>query len=89
MKPNSTPTNERTCYACGILEDEFHFILECNVYAELRQRLIPSYYLRHPNMQKLLELLNTDKENLTVILRILYLVIFRLGGKLYIVRKQT
>jgi exonuclease III len=64
-KPNSTPINERICYACGILEDEFHFILECNVYAELRQRFIPSYYWRRPNMQKLLELLNTDKEKLT------------------------
>jgi hypothetical protein len=64
-KPNSTLKNERICYACGIWEDEFHVISECNEYAELRKRFIPSYYWRRPNMQKLLELLNTNKETLT------------------------
>ena len=33
-KPRTTPLNERTCINCKILEDEFHFVLECKVFTD-------------------------------------------------------
>ena len=53
------PINERKCSLCQVLEDEYHFVLECNVYAELRYKYIPKYYWKRPYMYKVVELLNT------------------------------
>ena len=39
-KPNRTPVSERKCFYCNSLEDEFHFVLECSLYQELRQEYI-------------------------------------------------
>ena len=61
-KPNSTPLNERTCFTCNVLEDEFHFVLECRLYTDLRKQLIPLYYWKRQNMLKFIELLNTDNK---------------------------
>lgn len=60
VKPNSTPLNERICTFCKVLEDEYHFILECSVYKELRQKYITRYYWRGPSMFKFIELINSD-----------------------------
>ena len=38
---------------CNVLEDEFHFILECPLYRDLRTELISKYFWRRPNMPKL------------------------------------
>jgi len=27
----TTPLNERTCINCNVIEDEFHFVLECKL----------------------------------------------------------
>ena len=31
-KPNPTTLSERNCLFCNLLEDEYHFVLECNLY---------------------------------------------------------
>ena len=49
----------RKYFACQVLEDEFHFVLECQMYTDLRRKYIPSYYFRRPSMLKFVELLNT------------------------------
>ena len=54
--------DNRKCTSCDILEDEFHFILQCNMYDNLRKQYIPPYYWRHPNMLKLIELVNSENE---------------------------
>ena len=36
-KPNPTPLSERNCLFCNFLEDEYHFVRECNVYYTLRK----------------------------------------------------
>ena len=33
-KPNPTPLSERNCLFCNLLEDEYHFVLECNLEKE-------------------------------------------------------
>ena len=51
-RPNSTPLDDRKCNLCNILEDEFHFVLECNMFVELRKKYISRYYWNRPSMHK-------------------------------------
>ena len=57
-----TPLNERTCVICNLLEDEYHLVLECNMYKELRKQNIAKYYWIRPNMMKFIELLTSDRK---------------------------
>ena len=58
-KPNAIPFSERVCNVCNKLEDEFHFVLECPIYLDIRKLYINSYYFKRPNMYKMVELFNT------------------------------
>lgn len=62
-KPVSIPVNERICDLCAVLEDEYHFVLQCPLYSDLRKKHIPSYYRTRPNMIKFTELINTENKN--------------------------
>ena len=42
------PIEERKCVYCDLLEDKFHFVLECKCYTELRNKYIPRYFFRRP-----------------------------------------
>jgi len=57
-KPNPTPLSERNCLFCNLLEDEYHFVLKCNLYNTLRKLYIHKYYRTRPNMLKIYELIN-------------------------------
>ena len=73
-KPNAIAFENRLCSTCEKLEDEFHFILECTRYIDLRNSLIPKYFRSRPNMYKLIELFSSDSKNL---LRKLSLYVFK------------
>lgn len=62
VRPNSIPLNDRKCRFCNVLEDEFHFIIECNMFTELRKRYIPKFYLKRPSMIKFIDLINSTNE---------------------------
>ena len=62
-KPTRIPVNERKCLICNSLEDEYHFVLECSIYVNLRKTYIPRKFWNRPNMFKFLELLNTNDRN--------------------------
>jgi len=62
-KPNKIPYNERTCQLCNTLEDEFHYLLKCHLYYDLRKLLIYKYYWKHPNMIKFIDSLRSENEN--------------------------
>ena len=47
---------------CNTLEDEFHFILECPLYQDLRAEYIKRYYWVRPNMPKFIELLKSENK---------------------------
>ena len=64
VRPNRIPIAERKFLYCDLLEDEFHFVLECNSYNELRKKYIPRYFWMRPSMFKLVELLNTTNTKL-------------------------
>ena len=60
QKPSSIPINERKCITCSTLEDEFHFVLECQLYKDLRQKFIHISYWHRPNMFKFITLINSE-----------------------------
>ena len=57
-KPQKILYSDRKCQICNTLEDEFHFLLECPLYIELRKRYITEYFWRNTNVLKFAELLN-------------------------------
>ena len=61
-RPNATLFEERRCTSCHSLEDEFHFVLECSRYNDLRTIYIPNHYRRRPNMFKLVELFKSESK---------------------------
>ena len=58
-RPTRIPIGERKCVNCNILEDEFHFVIECIMYTDLRIKYIPKYYWERPSMNKFVALVNT------------------------------
>ena len=52
----------RTCQFCntGEIEDEFHFILKCPLYHNLRIQYIKPYYYRRASVFKLVQLLSVQ-----------------------------
>ena len=54
--------NERICSLCTLneVEDEYHFLLICPAYNELRHLYLKKYYYNNPSMLKLIQLLNCE-----------------------------
>ena len=46
----SVPIHERKCSFCNSFEDEYHFVLQCSAYSELRKKYISKYFWNRPNM---------------------------------------
>ena len=63
---SNIPRSERKCNICGNndIEDEFHFVLICPTYRDLREQYIPLFYWRRAGMFKFVNLLNTTKKQL-------------------------
>ena len=57
------PYIERKCHLCNVLEDEYHFVLECTLYAEIRRIYIDKIYYLRPNVVKFVELLTSHNPN--------------------------
>ena len=45
-------------------KDEFHFVLECSLYQELRQEYIKRFFWIRPNIPKFIELLQSENKNI-------------------------
>jgi hypothetical protein len=63
-KPTPIPYNERLCEICNELDDEYHFLLQCKKYDELRLKYLPKYYRNRPNMYKFIELMSSTTTSL-------------------------
>ena len=67
-RPQSIARKNRKCKFCNKLEDEFHFIIECTLFRELRISYIKPYFIRGTSMYKTIQLLKstnkTDLKNL-------------------------
>lgn len=69
------PRNARICRNCksGLPENEYHFVLICSKYADLRSRYIKRYYYTWPTKQKFTNLMcSTSKIILTNLARYIY-----------------
>ena len=58
------PRENRKCNCCNqnVIENEYHFLLTCPCYYDLRRKFLPKYYCHWPNRSKLKSLLNTDSK---------------------------
>ena len=63
--PNKIPYGNRKCKICDYVEDEFHFVLECSLYVEIRKEYISKYFWKRPSMFKCIEFLCTDNKKAT------------------------
>ena len=55
--------SERKCIYCSVLGDEYHHILECSKFTELRRQYIPNHYYTNPSMLKFTSLSLCKKKN--------------------------
>ena len=53
---SNIPRQNRLCPVCNSVEDEYHFILVCPLYDNVRQNYIKQYYWRRPSSFKLVQL---------------------------------
>ena len=58
---DATVRERRYCFACpNKLEDEYHFVIECALYQELRQNLIRMYCWHRPSVFKFQQLITSQ-----------------------------
>ena len=46
------------------IEDEYHFVIVCPLYENLRKMYLKPYYYRRPNVFKFTELMKSDKQSI-------------------------
>ena len=63
---NGIARENRRCSLCNEndIEDEYHFVLICPTYNELRSMYIKRYFTNNPSMFKFIELLNSSGKSL-------------------------
>ena len=56
---NGILRENRKCTFCDLndIEDEYHFIIICPLYRDIRKDYIPNYYVKKPSMDKFITLL--------------------------------
>ena len=67
---------------CQILKDEYHFVLECPDYKDLRKQYISQYYWRRPSMFKFIDLINSSNINCICKLCVFIFYAFKLRSDL-------
>jgi hypothetical protein len=63
-KPTRTPISDRKCITCNKVEDEYHFIIECVMYIDIRKKYIARKYWIRPSMYKFVDLMNSENKNI-------------------------
>ena len=65
LRPNRTPVDDRKCRTCicNKLENEYHFLFECQLYSDLRRKYLKRYFWIRTNMLKLKELMLSTNTN--------------------------
>ena len=62
---NNVPREQRLCKLCNLeVEDEYHFLLKCPVYNDLRARYFPAKYITNPNHHKFVLLMTCKNEKI-------------------------
>ena len=60
--------HERLCKKCNmnLIEDEYHFLLVCPHYTNIRRKYLPRYYCRWPNLHKFSTLMSSKSERIII-----------------------
>ena len=62
---NNISRKEHLCKMCGTeVEDEYHFVLKCPMYTDLREQYIPRKYTNIPNVNKFILLMSAKNEKI-------------------------
>lgn len=63
---NRIVRNERYCLYCNLhdVEDEYHFILICPCYIDIRKKYIKRYYYIRPSMLKFTDMLKSNNRSI-------------------------
>ena len=61
---NRIVRNQRLCFACNMneVEDEYHFLLVCPFFADVRKLFLKKYFYTRPSMLKYKKLMNTNNK---------------------------
>ena len=59
VKPERVPFEHRMCTTCNLLENEYHFVTECQRYNDLRRKDIRPFFYARPNIFKFLDLIQS------------------------------
>jgi len=43
IAPHCIPREDRKCTTCNTIEDEYHIVIECSIFTDLRKRYISKY----------------------------------------------
>ena len=73
-RPERVPFEHRLCTTCNVLEDEYHFVIICQRYNDIRRKYIKPYYYIRPYMFKYLDLIQSTS---LVIVKNLALFVYR------------
>ena len=65
-RPNRTPLDERKCFRCQKLEDEFHFLFACKLYSDLMHKSLKRNFWNRPNILKLKELMSSSNKKIII-----------------------
>ena len=52
-KPHAIPYKDRIYQTCNAIEDEYHVILKCTIFQDLRFKYMTKYYYTRPSIFKL------------------------------------
>ena len=53
---------DRKCRTCNLIEDEYHFVIECSLFKEIRGKFNHKYYWKRPSMFKFVDLINSSNQ---------------------------
>ena len=68
--------NQRFCTKCNmnVIENEFHFVLVCPFYRQLRNECLPRYYCHWPSLFKFKRLMkSTNNKLISKVAKFVYL----------------
>ena len=59
------PRSERKCNICNLndIGDEYHYLMICPIFKELRGLNLPPYYTIKPSVQKFIYLMKSENKN--------------------------
>ena len=77
------PYAQRICTLCssGDIEDEYHIVLICENFRDVRLKYIKPYYHNRPRMFKFVELMNTTNKRDRFKLMLFLKIVFNLYGE--------